>query len=223
MARHPAFPIGWVTTNRHLLLVGGSELGADRLRTALRYDWARITLTAQTPDDLTPAIHELAAEDDRVKLLDRPCTPGDVAGADLVIDSTTDDALAETVSRWCRARRVPLNAMDKMEYCDVHYPALIERGPLLLAIISGGQTPALSGTLRRWLDDALGPGWEQAAHWLAEARTALPPGRRRMQLLIDLARDPQWVNAIFKNDTKTLRTMIDHAVHQELAAHAHQP
>ena len=215
MPRHPAFPLALVTTGRHLLLVGGGPLGADRLRTALDYDWAQITMTAQTPTDLTPDIHALAADDPRVVLRDRPCAEADVATADLVIDSTTDEDLAATLSGWCRPRRVPLNAMDKMEYCDIHYPALITRGPLLLAIVSGGQTPALSGTLRRWLDEALGPGWEHAAQRLAEARRATPPGRRRMQMLIDLARDPRLLDGIRRDDQAAMQQLIDEAVRQE--------
>lgn len=204
-----------VTTGRCLLVVGGGALGADRLRTARAYDWAHIIMTAQAEADLTDEIRQLAGEDGRVELHDRPCTEDDVARADLVIDSTTDESLAATLGHWCKQRRVPLNAMDKLAHCDVHYPALIERGPLLISIMSGGQTPAVSGTLRRWLEEALGPGWTHAAHRMAAARRACPPGRRRMKMLIDLARDPRLLQAIQHNNQTAMQQLIDAAVQAE--------
>ncbi len=204
-----------VTTGRCLLLVGGGALGADRLRTARAYDWAKIIMTAQAENDLTDEIRQLARDDDRVELHDRPCTVADVAHADLVIDSTTDETLAATLGQWCKQRRIPLNAMDKLPYCDVHYPAIIERGPLCIAIISGGQTPAVSGTLRRWLEEALGAGWNHAAELMAEARRACPPGRRRMQMLIDLARDPRLLQAIQQDNQTAMQQLIDDAIQAE--------
>lgn len=207
--RHTAFPLSLVVTGKHLLLVGGGSLGTDRLHTARRFDWQRITMIAE---DATSEIRAMAAEDERVTLYERAVCEDDVEATDLVIDSTTNIPLAETLASWCRPRRIPLNAMDKMECCDVHYPAFIERGPLLLAISSGGETPALAGTLRRLLEKQVGPGWCNAALLLAETRRSLPPGRERMNLLIDLARNKQWLEYIAENNRVELRRMVDEAV-----------
>lgn len=207
--RHPAFPMSFVTTGRCLLLVGGGDLGASRLATALDFDWQRILFVEANPVPLTK---ELAASDERVELRERDVQEHDVEGADLVIESTMDDTLAETVANWCRARRIPFNAMDKLEWCDVYYSALIERGPLLLSITSGGESPALAALLRRTLSDRMGPGWCNAALLMAETRRSLPRTPARMKMLKAVSEDEGFLNALAENDINAMRRHLDDAV-----------
>jgi siroheme synthase-like protein len=208
-SRHKAFPLAFVTTGKHLLLVGGGPLGESRLATALLFDWERITFIATDP---TPETHDLAAMDERVLLRERAVTEADVDASDIVIESTLDKALGQQLAGWCRPRRIPLNAMDKLESCDVYYPALIMRGPLILAIISGGETPALSATLRRLLEQRLGPGWCNAALLMAETRRALPQNVARMELLKGIAHDERLPALIAENDIRGMRKLIEDAI-----------
>ena len=209
LSRHKAFPLSFVTTGKHLLLVGGDTLGESRLATALLFDWARITVVATNP---TQATREMAQTDERVVFYERETQESDVADVDLVIESTMDEALGQTLAAWCRPRRIPLNAMDKLESCDVYYPALIMRGPLILAIASGGEAPALSATLRRLLEQRLGPGWCNAALLIAEARRALPPSGARMTMLKEIAGDERLPALIAENDIEGMRNLIKDAI-----------
>lgn len=209
MNRHTAFPLSFVVTGKHLLLVGGGEGGLNRLITALLFDWARITITGP---DITAEIEDIAALDERVTVLQRRVIEEDVEDVHLVIESTLYDELAESLAKWCRARRIPINAMDKLDQCDVYYPALILRGPLVLAICSNGEAPALTSTLRKLLEQRIGPGWCNAGMLMAEARRKLPRGKARMEMLKSLAVDERMLNFIADNDLRGMRELIDDAV-----------
>lgn len=208
MHKHKAFPLSFVTTGKHLLLAGGGALGANRLATAVQFDWQRITFVAPDPTDETRA---LAEADERVVLHVRDVVESDIEGVDLVIESTMDKALGARLAEWCRPRKIPLNAMDKLDYCDIYYPALILRGPLILAIASGGETPALASTLRRLLETRLGPGWCNAAMLMAETRRSLPQNAARMELLKRIAADERLLELIADNNIDGMRNLIEHA------------
>jgi len=209
MDRHKAFPLTFVTSGRHLLLVGGGDGGENRLVTALAFDWARITLVAADP---TPLCQKLAAQDKRVTIHTREVEESDVENVDLVIENTFDEELGRKLAGWCRPRKILLNAMDKLDYCDVYYTALIMRGPLLIAINSGGDAPALSSTLRKLLEKRIGPGWCNAALLMAEARKSLPRSSARMSMLKGLANNEQMLDCIASNDIKGMKEIIQHAV-----------
>lgn len=206
--KHKAFPLSFVTTGKHLLLVGGGSLGESRLATAVLFDWDRITFVAVDP---TPDTRAVAGSDARVTLHERPVRESDIEDVDLVIESTMDKALGRELAGWCRPRRIPLNAMDKLESCDVYYPALILRGPLVLAIASSGETPALAATLRRVLEERMGPGWCNAALLMAETRRSLPQNTARMELLKRIASDERLLDLIARNDIQGMRNLIKDA------------
>jgi siroheme synthase-like protein len=204
--RRKAFPMAFVTTGRHLLIVGGGIETAVRVRHALAFDWATIILIVPA---LTDELADLAGGDSRVIFHQREVTEEDVREADLVLEDTGKPAVARQISAWCRAQRVPLNAVDKPEFCDLYYMSHILRGPLVVSISSGGDAPALSASLRLWLDERLGPGWGTAARLMAELRQRLPSGQVRMNLLKAIARQPRLLDLIERNDEAGMRAWIE--------------
>lgn len=201
-----AFPIGFVTADRHLLIVGGGWETEGRLKHALLFDWARIRMVLLKPD---PAIAKLAASDARVEVAERAASEDDVAWAHLVIEDSGSRAIAEQLDTWCATHHVPLNAMDKPDLCDLYYTSLLFRDPLVIAISSGGDAPALSSLLRKTLEQKIGPGWAMAAKAIAEARKNLPSGQGRMDLLKKIARHERLPALIEHNDEAGLKQLLD--------------
>jgi len=81
----------------------------------------------------------------------------DVAGAFLVIAATNSSATNQAVFRACRAQGALCNVVDDPEHCDFYYPAVVRRGPLQIAIATGGRSPALARRLRIELERQFGP------------------------------------------------------------------
>jgi siroheme synthase (precorrin-2 oxidase/ferrochelatase) len=70
---------------------------------------------------------------------------------------------AQAAGVWC-------NAVDDPEHCSVLFPAVVRRGPVTVAVSTGGSSPALASWLRRELEGVVGPELADVALRLAEER-----------------------------------------------------
>ncbi len=208
---HRALPIGLVTTCRTLLVIGtGRDIG-PRLQHARQFDWHAIHLMwPELPRELV----ELTEGDPRFHVHRRLPTEEDIARADVIIEDCEDHALATQITAWSRQHRRLINAIDKPELCDLYYMSLVFRDPLILAITSGGDAPALAALLRKQLEQNLSPGWSTASTLMAEARQQLPGGQKRKDLLRSVARHPDLLRLIEADDKQGLKDLIEDAVHR---------
>jgi uroporphyrin-III C-methyltransferase / precorrin-2 dehydrogenase / sirohydrochlorin ferrochelatase len=81
--------------------------------------------------------------------------PAMLDGAALVFVAGARRAVAEEVARAAEARGIWVNVMDEPRLCSFLMPALVERGPVTVAISTSGTAPMLARLLREWLDLAL--------------------------------------------------------------------
>lgn len=118
--------------------------------------------------------------------------------ARLVFGAGLDEAEGEALAAAARARRIPVNVEDVPHLCDVHVPALIRRGDLLLTVSTGGGAPAMAAALRAWLDSRFGPEWAVHLEALAVQRQdlraagATPP--EVMRALSARIREAAWLD-----------------------------
>ena len=78
-------------------------------------------------------------------------------------------------------RGVLLNAVDDTPLCTFIAPSLVKRGPVTLAISTGGVSPALARKLRETLNLSPDLEWADLAPVLAQARQEV----KQRQLVID--------------------------------------
>jgi siroheme synthase (precorrin-2 oxidase/ferrochelatase) len=94
---------------------------------------------------------------------------GDAAGYWLVLVDAEPDVNrlvfedAEGAGVWC-------NAADDPAHCSFLVPAIVRRGPVTVAVSTGGASPALASWLRHELEAAVGPEFADVALRLAEER-----------------------------------------------------
>lgn len=98
---------------------------------------------------------------------------GDLAGAFLVIVATGDPVLNRQVFAEAEAARVLCNAVDDIDHCHFSAPSLLRRGDLVVAISTGGRSPALAKRLRVELAEQLGPELGVLTDVLGELREEL--------------------------------------------------
>ncbi len=84
--------------------------------------------------------------------------------------ATSDDALNRTISRDAEARRVFCNVADVPDLCSFILPALHRRGPITVAVSTGGASPALAQWLRDRFASQIGSEHEQLAGELRKQR-----------------------------------------------------
>ena len=76
-------------------------------------------------------------------------------GAVLVVAASVDDVLNERVSRAAQLRNIPVNVVDRPALCTFIFPSIVERGPITVAISSGGAVPVLTRLLRARIETLL--------------------------------------------------------------------
>jgi len=133
------YPIFLDLEGAAVLVVGGGPI-ALRKATGLAEAGAIITVIA--PD----LVDGLASVAQRIE--QRQYRHGDVADYQLVITATNDPALNAQVAADAKAIRVWVNSADDPDNCSFILPAIARRGPVTVAVSTGGASPALASRLR---------------------------------------------------------------------------
>ena len=97
----------------------------------------------------------------------------ELTGHWLVFGAGLEEAESEWLAAAARARDIPVNIEDVPHLCDLHVPALVRRGDLLLTVSTGGAAPAMAAALRAWLEEAFGEEWAGRLAEVAALRARL--------------------------------------------------
>jgi uroporphyrin-III C-methyltransferase/precorrin-2 dehydrogenase/sirohydrochlorin ferrochelatase len=163
-----AYPVALDLEGRACLVVGGGEIAARKLAGLLEAG-ARVTVVSPW---LCPALLALASAG-RFRWMPREYAPGDVAGFFLAVVATGGGAVDEAVAREGRERGVLVNCADDPARCDFILPAVLRRGAVMVAVSTGGASPAMAGLVRDEIDALLPDHCAALADVAASARRAL--------------------------------------------------
>lgn len=166
----PAFryPVSLDLAGRECLVVGGGAVAARKVEGLLE---AAAHVTVVSPV-LVPALLAFANAG-RVHWKPREYRGGDVAGAWLVMAATDDRAVNAEVAAEARQRGVWVNCADDPAHCDFALPAVLRRGPLTVAVSTGGASPAMARLLREEIDRCLPADWGAVVDLVAGVRREL--------------------------------------------------
>ena len=149
------FPLFADLRGRRVLVVGGGTVARRKVE-ALLDAGARVVVGAPA---LEPTLAEWKANA-RIEHIEGVFAAQWLDAAWLVIAATDDVETNRAVVDAADARRIFSNAVDDAELSRFHVPARVERGPLQIAISSGGGAPMLARLLREELetrfDDSFG-------------------------------------------------------------------
>jgi siroheme synthase-like protein len=110
-----------------------------------------------------------------VQVARRTWTSADLAGAFLVIAHDADPGERSRLSAAARRAGALVNVVDDIPACDWAMPAIVRRGELLMAIGTGGASPALARKMRERLETEYGPEWAEVLRVLREVREETMP------------------------------------------------
>jgi siroheme synthase-like protein len=146
---------------RRCLVVGGGRVALEKAL-ALLACGAEVTVVAPQVAD------ELAAQP--VEVLAREYQVRDLDGRFLVVAATDDAAVNGAVSSDADRRNLLCNVADVPELCSFILPAVHRRGPITVAVSTGGASPALAQWLRDRFAAQIGFEHEQLAGELRRLR-----------------------------------------------------
>lgn len=160
------FPIFLALRDVPVLVVCGGDDAVAKVE-ALRRAGARVTVVAAVACD---AITSLATAGELV-LQQRAFIASDLDGVRLCVVAVEDAIIAKQIVSVARRRGVLVNAVDRPVLCDFIIPAVVERGPLRIAISTNGLAPALARELRRRIDAAVPMAFGELARFCGTWRT----------------------------------------------------
>ncbi|HUP91463.1 MAG TPA: siroheme synthase CysG [Solimonas sp.] len=174
----PFYPVFLRLRGARVLIVGGGEVAARKVRLLLRAQ-AQVELVApQLAAEL-----QAAAAAGAVRHLGATFDPAQVRGCRLVVAATDDAALNRRVAAAADAANVPVNVVDDPEPSSFITPSIVDRSPLLVAISTGGAAPVLARRLRERIEGLLPATYGRVAGFMQRLRAGvqarLPHPQRR--------------------------------------------
>ncbi|MEC7412557.1 MAG: siroheme synthase CysG [Pseudomonadota bacterium] len=140
--------------DRECLVIGGGVTALRKLRWLVRTG-ASVTVIAP---EIAPEIVALQ-EHHNLRLVQQIFTP-EALHEDFVLTicATNAEGVSEQAHSIAIARGQWINCVDRTDLCNVIFPAIVDRWPILVAVSSMGQSPTLSRTVRGWLEQRLPMG-----------------------------------------------------------------
>lgn len=179
------YPVFLDLTDGPVLVVGGGPVAEGKVEGLLAAG-ANVIVVSPT---VTPRLAGWVTAG-RIAHLARAYQPGDLAGRRLALVATDDPAVTGAVAAEGRERGIWVNAADEPARCDFILPAVIRRGRLVVAVSTGGASPAAARAIREELEGYLTEEHAMLVEVAADAREdlrrrAVSPGPARWRGALD--------------------------------------
>ncbi len=149
------YPVFLDLRERTCIVVGGGRV-AERKAVSLLEAGANVTIVSPS---LTPKLQELSSSG-KITHLAKTFDDQDVEGASLVIAATGSAEVNAGCGRLCRKRQILVNVASPPGESSFIVPSVVDRGALLIAISTSGESPALSKKIRSELEQVFGSEYE---------------------------------------------------------------
>ena len=159
------YPVFLNLTGRRCVIIGGGQIAEGKISKLLD-SGAKIIVISP---DATQGIRSFA-ERGQIELDLRKYQQGDLQGAFLVIAATNDRVVNQEIFEEAEKQGILLNAVDDMPRCSFIAPSIVEKGPVTVAISTGGASPALARKLRENMEVSSALDWADATGVLSKAR-----------------------------------------------------
>jgi precorrin-2 dehydrogenase len=162
------WPVNLLVRGRRVVVVGGGRVAARKIEPLVELG-ADVVVVA-------PRVHgevEAMADARQVTLHERPFAPADLDDAWLAVTATDDPAVNAAVFRAGEQRRVFVNSADDPANCSFTLMSVVRQADVVVAIGTGGRSPALAAYLKRRLTEELGPEYATLLDLLSEARESM--------------------------------------------------
>ena len=160
------YPVLLDLTGRLVIVIGGTR-AAERSAAAMAAHGADVVVI--TPD-VSPSLLELEASG-TLTVEPRGYVRGDLAGAFLAVSAADSPEIAVAIRDEAKTRGTLLNVLADADASDFTVPSVVHRGPLQIAISTGGIAPAAARRVRREIAATYGAEWGMYVALLGTVRT----------------------------------------------------
>ena len=162
------YPVFLDLQGKQCVVFGGGGAAEGKVA-KLKDAGAKVTVVSP---EVTESIRA-AAQVGELEWCPRKYHPGDLAGAFLGIAATNIRSVNQQIFQEAQDLGVLLNVVDQPSQCTFIAPSIINRGPVTLAISTGGASPALARKLRQSLSTSPALAWADLGGIMSQARTRI--------------------------------------------------
>ncbi len=153
-------------SGRRCLVVGGGEIGLEKVEGLLACDADVTLISPAANDELTALANEGSIAWQQREYAGRE----DLEGVFMVIACTDDTDINIRVFDDAERRAMLVNIVDVPPLCNFILPAIVRTGPLAIAISTAGASPALAKRMKAEVSELFGEEYARLAIMLNGAR-----------------------------------------------------
>jgi uroporphyrin-III C-methyltransferase/precorrin-2 dehydrogenase/sirohydrochlorin ferrochelatase len=161
-------PVFYNISGKTCLVVGGGTIAVRKAELLLKAQ-GRVRVVAP---EIDPRLLDMAATD-TLEIEQRGFIADDLEDVVCAIAATNDEELNRQISNLAEARKIPVNVVDNPDLCSFIMPSIIDRGPVQIAISTGGVSPVLARMLRSRLEGLIPGAYGDLARLAGEFRDAV--------------------------------------------------
>ena len=161
----PLYPVNLDIGGKRCLVVGGGPVAARKVKALLLCGGVVQIISPDASD----TIARLAEEGD-IEWLKRTYRAGDAKDAFLIFGATDDPMVQQQIAEDAARYHVLLNSAYDPELSDFHVPAKIRRRDFVIAVSTGGGSPALALLLKEQLAKEYGEEYGVLVELMAKIR-----------------------------------------------------
>lgn len=143
-------PVFFDLRGRPALVVGGGAAAGAKARLLVDAGAVVTMIAAEVAEEAMAVV-----EAGRVALKRRAFVDADVRGQAVVVAASGEEILDTSVAAAARAHGVPVNVVDRAELSNFIFPAIVDRGEVVVGVSTGGAAPVLAQQLRARIERAL--------------------------------------------------------------------
>jgi uroporphyrin-III C-methyltransferase/precorrin-2 dehydrogenase/sirohydrochlorin ferrochelatase len=166
LSRLPAF---FALAGKRAVVGGGGQAAAWKAELFSAAGAAVDVFSAQAGEDMRALA--VAPPGGTVVIHERAWTAPDLPGAAIAVAECGNDEEAARFAAAARTAGVPVNVIDRPDFCDFAFGAIVNRSPLVIGISTDGAAPVFGQAIRAKIEALIPKGF---ARWAEAARTWRP-------------------------------------------------
>lgn len=150
---NPLFPIFLKLEQLHTLVVGGGNVGLEKVSALLRNSpAAKVTVVGR---EIRQDLRDFAAAYPGAILIEKAFEPKDLQGIQLVVCATDNPDLHREIKHLAHEMGLLVNVADTPKECDFYLGSIVQKGDLKIAISTNGKSPTIAKRLKEALNEVL--------------------------------------------------------------------
>ncbi len=164
------FPFYMDIEGKLCVIAGGGKVAYRKVCDLLPFGVCIRVISREFNAELEALGNDAFRTQGRLQLNRRLFSMDDIKDADFVIAALSDETLNSQISAYCKENRIPVNIVDVKEKCSFIFPSMIQKGPVNVAISSGGASPVFTRLLKERIRQVLPEHTEAIAKQLGDLR-----------------------------------------------------